>query len=199
MDAFFWISVPAPSQMGSGPLIPMAAAIRIPEKHSAKTKACFNTCLASRSCLAPIFWAAWTENPVATALHRPFSSHVLVETTPIAADAPAPKFPTMAVSIYCIIMEVSCARIAGTLNRHTMDNFCPRPGSSSCRSMAASNCSFAIFLFAFIFIFLPVLFHNFFLLCRSLLRCKFIAPLFAAGYFKLFHYTGYLTMIQLFL
>ena len=49
----------------------------------------------------------------------PPSSQVLVETRPIAADAFAPRLPTMAESMYCITMEEICVKIAGMLSCHT--------------------------------------------------------------------------------
>ena len=39
---------------------------------------------------------------------------VLVAIRPMEADGLAPRCPTMAVSMYCIITEESCARMAGT-------------------------------------------------------------------------------------
>jgi hypothetical protein len=43
----------------------------------------------------------------------PQKSHRLVETSPTAAESSAPRRPTIAASIYCIIMLDSWAIIAG--------------------------------------------------------------------------------------
>jgi len=44
---------------------------------------------------------------------------VLLATNPIAAEAFAPRAPTMAESIYCITIVVICVRMAGRLSRQT--------------------------------------------------------------------------------
>ena len=49
----------------------------------------------------------------------PFISQVLVDTSPMDAEAFAPSAPTIAESIYCITMVVICVKIAGRLSRHT--------------------------------------------------------------------------------
>ena len=63
--------------------------------------------------------ATCTEKPAETAYVMPPSSHVLVDTKPIAAEAFAPSEPTMAESIYCITMVVICVKIAGRLSTQT--------------------------------------------------------------------------------
>lgn len=68
---------------------------------------------------APICCAPCTEKPDAAAIHSPPNSHVLVDTIPIEVEASAPNPPTIAVSIYSIMMEVSCAGMAGMLNFQT--------------------------------------------------------------------------------
>ena len=52
-------------------------------------------------------------------MHKPPINHVDVETRPIAAEALAPRLPTMAASMYCIAMELSSAKIAGMLSAIT--------------------------------------------------------------------------------
>lgn len=54
---------------------------------------------------APMAWATCTAKPVDTAEHRPLNSQVVVETSPMEAEAFAPKLPTMAASMYCITMD----------------------------------------------------------------------------------------------
>ena len=58
-------------------------------------------------------WATCTENPTIAAEHSPQKSHRLVETSPTDALSSAPSRPTIAASIYCIMMLDSCAIIAG--------------------------------------------------------------------------------------
>lgn len=53
---------------------------------------------------------------MAAAEHTPPKSHVVVETSPIEADASAPRCPTIAASIYCMTMDESWAITAGTLS-----------------------------------------------------------------------------------
>ena len=47
------------------------------------------------------------------------SSHIVVSISPIEADACAPMLPTIDASMYCIIVVVSCARIAGVARNIT--------------------------------------------------------------------------------
>ena len=61
--------------------------IRSREKQRDAASPCFNIFLALTSLLPPIWWAACTEKPVAAPLHRPLRSQVLVDTTPIEAEA----------------------------------------------------------------------------------------------------------------
>lgn len=63
--------------------------------------------------------AVWTEKPLAIEMQSPLRSQVEVDTRPMEAEACAPKLPTMAESMYCIAMELSSARIAGTLRAIT--------------------------------------------------------------------------------
>ena len=63
--------------------------------------------------MAPMRWATCTENPTVAAEHTPQNSHRLLAIRPIEAEASAPSWPTMAVSIYCMTMLDSCAIIAG--------------------------------------------------------------------------------------
>ena len=52
-------------------------------------------------------------------MQLPPISHVEDETKPIEAVASAPRLPTIPASMYCIAMDVSCARIAGRLMLRT--------------------------------------------------------------------------------
>ena len=56
---------------------------------------------------------------IALANAKPPNTQVLEDTRPIAALALAPNFPTIALSIYCIIIDDICVNIAGILNFHT--------------------------------------------------------------------------------
>ena len=78
---------------------------------------------------APENCATCTENPVTAAVHHPPSSHVELETKPMEAEALAPRLPTMAASMYCIMVVLSCARTAGTLKLTTICNCRLREGS----------------------------------------------------------------------
>lgn len=53
----------------------------------------------ARRSLAPIRWATCTENPVAAAVHTPLKSHVVVDTSPMDAEAFAPRLPTIEASM----------------------------------------------------------------------------------------------------
>ena len=61
-------------------------------------------------------WATITEKPTISAWHKPLKSQVLEATRPMDAEASLPRRPTMEASIYCMAMEESWARMAGTLN-----------------------------------------------------------------------------------
>ena len=69
------------------------------------------------------------ENPAAADPHTPPNSQVVVDTRPMAAEAPAPIRPTMDASIYCIITEVICAMIAGVLKDAARRHFCLKDSS----------------------------------------------------------------------
>ncbi len=75
--------------------------------------------LASCTLPPPMLCAACIEKPAATAPHTPPKSHVELDTSPIEADAPAPRLPAIEASVYCIITEVTCAIIAGILRKNT--------------------------------------------------------------------------------
>lgn len=68
----------------------------------------------ARACSdAPMLWATCTEKPVVTAEQMPQKSHSEVETRPTEAELSAPSRPTMAASIYCIIIDDNWAIMAG--------------------------------------------------------------------------------------
>ena len=95
------------------------SAMSVIPNSSATTKDWRSTSLASASRLAPMSCAVWTEKPLAIEMQSPLRSQVEVDTRPMEAEACAPKLPTMAESMYCIAMELSSARIAGTLRAIT--------------------------------------------------------------------------------
>ena len=64
------------------------------------------------------------ENPNDGAEARLPSSHVVVDTRPIEAEQPAPSLPTIDASIYCMIIDDTCARIVGRLSIITSLIFC---------------------------------------------------------------------------
>ena len=108
-----------PSQRGRGALITIPnRAINVDTIRAVK-KPCLATRRALCSSFAPMYCATWTENPAETAEPTPPINHVLVDTRPIAADAFAPRLPTMAESIYCMAMVVIWVKIAGTLSSQT--------------------------------------------------------------------------------
>ena len=80
-------------------------------------------------------WATCTEKPVAAAEHSPPSSQVVLATRPMAAEALAPRLPTMVASIYCMAVEESCASTAGMLRRTTAPSW-PRSVAVSNRDVA---------------------------------------------------------------
>ena len=107
------MSGPPPSHTGSccetaAPSRPMTAL-----NPSTHTSACRRTSRAPLKSLPPIRCATCTEKPLVTAIPNPPISHRHVLTRPIDAPAAGPRCPTMEVSMYCIITEDSCARMAG--------------------------------------------------------------------------------------
>lgn len=114
-----------PNQTGNEPLIEAPATPHNKPNKPTATKACRSTERARNMSPAPMAWATWTEKPVATAEQVPPKSHVVVDTKPMEAAAPAPKLPTIAASIYCMTMEDNCAMMAGMLNFHVKLNCWP--------------------------------------------------------------------------
>ena len=78
-----------------------------------------NTRRAALKSLAPMKCATCTENPMLAADARPPSSHVVVSTRPMAAEARAPRCPTIEASMKNITVAEICARILG-MERLTM-------------------------------------------------------------------------------
>ena len=60
-------------------------------------------------------------------------SHEVDSVMPMAADASAPMLPTIDASIYCITMEVICAKIAGILKVTTSSSCWAAVSFSPCR------------------------------------------------------------------
>ena len=106
----------ARSQRGRFPVMPSAMAIITRLKAMHTRKASFMMPRAFSDCLAPSACATATLKPMVNAMHRSPKSHEVVATTPIAAEALEPSWPTMAVSIYCITTEEIWARMAGQLS-----------------------------------------------------------------------------------
>lgn len=73
---------------------------------------------------APMRWATCTEKPEAAATHSPQKSQVVVDTNPMAA-ASAPRLPTIAASMYCMMMYETWVTTAGMLSRAVSSNCCP--------------------------------------------------------------------------
>ena len=87
------------------------------------TSDCLNTRRAASKSLAPIKWATCTEKPILAAEARPPISHPVVSTSPMAAEAFAPRWPTMEASIKNITVADICARILGILSWMMSDSF----------------------------------------------------------------------------
>ena len=49
-------------------------------------------------------------------MHRPLNSHVVLATSPIAPVALVPRLPTIAASMYCMIVALIWARMEGILS-----------------------------------------------------------------------------------
>src|SRR5699024_2686478 len=113
------MSAAPPSQTGSGRLTAAPAAASSSPNQTEKTTAWRTTARARSSCPAPMRWATWTEKPVAAAAHRPLSSQVLLDTSPMAAEALAPRLPTMVASMYCMAVAEIWDSTAGMLRRMT--------------------------------------------------------------------------------
>lgn len=115
-----WISSFPPSHTGKEPLIPVPMSARSRPRTAAIIMDWQNTALPFSRWPAPAYCATWTENPTTAALHSPPNSHVVLETSPMAAVAFAPRLPTIAASIYCMMVELIWARTAGMLKRITI-------------------------------------------------------------------------------
>lgn len=113
-----------PSHAGSEELMPAPSMASSRLKISVPASDCCRIMRAPFRSPAPILWATCTEKPVAAAVQSPQKSHVVVDTSPMEAEASAPTRPTMAASIYCMMMEDSCAMMAGTLSSTVRRNCC---------------------------------------------------------------------------
>ena len=74
-----------------------------------------STLRAASKSLAPMKCATCTENPIFAAEARPPISHPVVSTSPMAAEALAPRCPTIEASMKNITVAEICARILGIL------------------------------------------------------------------------------------
>lgn len=93
---------------------PIAASITL--KHKAMSSDWRSTARAPLTFLAPNRCATCTANPAETAEHSPMNSQVVVDTSPMDAEALAPRLPTMAASMYCMVIDEICAMMEGRLN-----------------------------------------------------------------------------------
>lgn len=145
MEASRRMETSPPSHAGSEELMlaPNMASSRL--KTSVPASDCSRIIRAPFRSPAPTLWATCTENPVAAAVQSPQKSHVVVDTSPMEADASAPIRPTMAASIYCMMMEDSCAIMAGTLSS-TVRRSCCRKVIGRPSRIRSSNTS--VFFFA---------------------------------------------------
>ena len=66
--------------------------------------------------------------------------HVVVVTSPIDADGPAPRLPTIDASIYCIMIADNCAIMAGILKETASRSCCKRPTGMSLLTISDSVC-----------------------------------------------------------
>ena len=120
------ISLLPPKNPGRGPLISTATLIRMTEYINAMIRPCFAMLLASFSLPAPTLWAICTLYPTAAAIISPPNIQVLLDTSPIDADALEFKCPTIDASIYSIIIDESWAKIAGKLKFKIIQICSPR-------------------------------------------------------------------------
>ena len=90
---------------------------------SEHTNDCLSTRRAASKSLAPIKCATCTEKPMLAAEASPPISHPVVSTSPMAAEAFAPRWPTMEASIKNITVADICARILGILSWMMSDSF----------------------------------------------------------------------------
>ena len=145
-----------PSQRGRLPLIevPMAASRML--NSAVATNACLSTERALPNSPAPIWCATCTEKPVAEAVQTPQNSHVEVDTSPMDADASAPRLPTMAASIYCITMYETCARTDGMLSLAVSSSCCRRLICLPSRMRASRASVLSVRDFILDYMFLPI-------------------------------------------
>ena len=85
------------------------------------TSDCRSTLLAASMSLAPMKCATCTENPSDAAWASPPMSHPVVSTSPMAAEAFAPRWPTIEASMKNMTVADICARMEGIL-RLTMSH-----------------------------------------------------------------------------
>ena len=86
---------------------------------------CRSTRRARSKSLAPMEWATCTENPMLAAEASPPSSHPVVSTSPMAAEARAPKCPTIEASMKNMMVADICANMDGILRLMISLSFSP--------------------------------------------------------------------------
>ena len=88
-----------------------------------QTSDCRSTLRAASKSLAPMKWATCTEKPIFAAEARPPISQPEVSTIPMAAEAFAPRCPTIEASMKNITVAEICARIEGILRLTMSQSF----------------------------------------------------------------------------
>lgn len=116
IEASCAMSVPPPSQKGRGVAMHIPPSMTIKLNSVAVTNPVRITSRALAKSFAPMKCATCTENPIEVADVIPPISHVVVSTMPIAAEARAPKLPTMAWSMKNMTTAESCASMDGILS-----------------------------------------------------------------------------------
>ena len=130
-----------PSQRGRGPLMAQPAATSSRLNIIDMVTDWRRTSRAATASFAPRRCDTCTKNPVAQAYMSPAKSHVVVDTSPIDAEASAPRLPTIEASMNCIRMEDSCEMTAGILNCTVSLNCCIKViGRPSCTSLRRLFC-----------------------------------------------------------
>ena len=101
--------------------MPTMVIIRLHRKQ--QTSDCLSTRRAASKSLAPMKWATCTENPMLAAEASPPISQPVVSTSPMEAEALAPKWPTIEASMKNITVAEICARMEGILRLTMSQSF----------------------------------------------------------------------------
>ena len=136
---------PPPSHPGRNGLIAHATHMAAAPNTDVAAKACLRTSLAILNSPAPIRCATCTLNPTEAAERMPPNSQVLVDMSPIAADASAPRLPTMEASIYTITIYESWASMEGILSRTIKASRCLHDNDLPLRTISSNIASVFIY------------------------------------------------------